>query len=391
MLKDCDLPMRLQIFTWADFRDQNNWDNELVRLLATIRESPTAGAQSRTHQIQPNLVHPYPLQSNFTGRAQERAELTAWLSDDAHPICALVAIGGMGKSALAWYWLTKDVLAPTPTPPPSATGEGLGVMWWSFYESESSFAKFVDEALKYVSGQPIDAARLPTTYDRALELRRELQNKRVLFVLDGFERQLRAYARLDAAYQRDDASDSLREARACVEPNAARLLQDIAAGTTRAKVLITSRLLVSDLQDRAGYALAGVQERELKSLARDDAVAFMHAQGITKGTNAEIANVCDAYGNHPLSLRLLSGLIARDTRMPGDIRVAPKYDARVLTKLAEHQHHVLEQSYNALPDKERTLLSRLAAFRSPMDYAALAIFNEFGSDAKFGSVPVTSR
>ena len=76
MLKDCDLPMRLQIFTWADFRDQNNWDNELVRLLATIRESPTAGAQSRTHQIQPNLVHPYPLQSNFTGRAQERAELT---------------------------------------------------------------------------------------------------------------------------------------------------------------------------------------------------------------------------------------------------------------------------------------------------------------------------
>ncbi|MBI3913702.1 MAG: TIR domain-containing protein, partial [Chloroflexi bacterium] len=182
----------------------------------------------------PNLVHPYALQSNFTGRAQERKELTAWLADDAHPICALVAMGGMGKSALAWYWLTQDILK---------LGFGNwdlhGVLWWSFYEGEASFAKFVDEALKYVSGHEIDAARFPTTYDRALELRRELQSKRVLFVLDGFERQLRAYARLDAAYQRDGSTDESREARACVEPDAARLLKDIAAGTTRAKVLIT--------------------------------------------------------------------------------------------------------------------------------------------------------
>ncbi len=383
---------------------------------ASVTINPTAPVAkpettpSPSQLPRPNLVHPYALQANFTGRAQERADLTAWLADEVHPICALVAMGGMGKSALAWYWVTRDVLAlnPHPSPPPFdklrrtregtnglpspvaafATGEGPGigvdgVMWWSFYEGEASFAKFVDEALKYVSGHDIDAARLPTTYDRALELRRELQSKRVLFVLDGFERQLRAYARLDAAYQRDDATRvrASREARACVEPIAARLIRDIAAGTTRAKVLITSRLMVSDLEDRAGDPLAGVLYRELKELGREDAIAFMCAQGVKQGTPAEIATVCEAYGNHPLSLRLLSGLIARDTHTPGDIAAAPRHD--VHADLVQRQHHVLEQSYNALPEKERTLLSRLAAFRSAMTYDALMIFKEFGEDAAF--------
>ncbi|MBI3913274.1 MAG: hypothetical protein HY327_03705 [Chloroflexi bacterium] len=146
-------------------------------------------------------------------------------------------------------------------------------------------------------------------------------------------------------------------------------------------MLITSRLMVSDLEDRAGDALAGVLDRDLKELGREDAIAFMRAQGVKQGTPAEIATVCEAYGNHPLSLRLLSGLIARDTHTPGDIAAAPRHD--VHADLVQRQHHVLEQSYNALPEKERTLLSRLAAFRSAMTYDALAIFNEFGDEAKF--------
>ncbi len=328
-------------------------------------------ATNQVPTIQPNLVHPYALQSNFTGRIHERAELTAWLTDDARPIFSLVAMGGMGKSTLAWYWLKQDVL-PSPV-----TGIGqIGVMWWSFYEGEASFAKFVDEALKYVSGHDIDAARLPTTYDRALELRRELQSKRVLFVLDGFERQLRAYARLDAAYLRDDATESWREAQACVEPDAARLLKDIATGTTRAKVLLTSRLMVSDLEDRAGNPLAGVLDRELKELGREDAIAFMRAQGVTKGTPAEIATVCEAYGNHPLSLRLLSGLIARDTRTPGDIAAAPRHD--VHADLVQRQHHILDVAYNSLPIREKNLIRQVALIPNALTWGSLK--TQFGKD-----------
>jgi tetratricopeptide (TPR) repeat protein len=222
---------------------------------------------------------------------------------------------------------------------------------------------------------------LPTPYDRAQELRQQLQTKRVLFVLDGFERQLRAYSSLDAVYQRGDTTDTSRETRACVDQTAARLLKEIAAGATCAKLLLTTRLQVSDLEDRAGDALAGVLNLDLEKLPRDDAVAFMRAQGVKKGTDAEIANVCDAYGNHPLSLRLLSVLIKRDAHTPGDIVAAPRHD--VYPELIQRQHHVLEQSYDVLPEGERALLSRIAAFRRPMTYAALAIFNDFGDEAKF--------
>jgi tetratricopeptide (TPR) repeat protein len=325
--------------------------------------------------LQPNLVHPYALQANFTGRVKERNELTAWLADDARPICALIAMGGMGKSALAWYWMVNDLL-------PAADAPIDGVMWWSFYEGESSFAKFVDDALKYVSQQQtIDAARLPSTYDRAQELRQLLQRKRILFILDGFERQLRAYASLDAAY-REDADNISRDERACVDPTAARLVRAIAAvAGTRAKLLITSRLMMHDLEDGTGRSLAGVIRYDLEGLPPEDALKFMREQGVLKGTDAEIDKACAVYGYHSLSLRLLSGLIVHDTRKPGDIDAAPRHD--VSADLIARRHHILEQSYNALPADESTLLSRLAAFRSRTDYKALLTFNEYGSEARF--------
>lgn len=384
------IPLPLQPTTYYDVSLEEGYENLYRRLTeqpgtpalplgepSVLPPRPRPALPQPLPQPTPNLAHPYALQANFTGRVSERRELTAWLADDALPVCALIAMGGMGKSALSWYWITKDVLRPAQS---SVSPIGR-VMWWSFYEGESSFARFVDDALKYVSGQPVDAASFPTTYDRAQELRRQLQSRRTLFVLDGFERQLRAYASLDAAYQRDEVTFPSREARACVEPEAARLLQHIVSGTTRAKVLLTTRLMVSDLEDRAGDALAGVLKRELKELPRDDAVAFMQAQGVTKGAPAEIADVCAAYGNHPLSLRLLSGLIARDARTPGDIDAAPRHD--VHDDLVQRHRHVLEQSYNALPKRERALLSRIAAFRNPMPYEALLIFNTLGREERF--------
>ncbi|HZI19012.1 MAG TPA: SEFIR domain-containing protein [Pyrinomonadaceae bacterium] len=340
---------------------------------------PASPAAPRPAERPANLVHPYPLEANFTGRVEEREALSAWLADDAPHVCALVAIGGMGKSALAWYWLQNDVFG---------AGRGgaavEGVMWWSFSEAESSIARFVDEALGYVGGGPFDAALLPSAYDRTRELLRLLQESRVLFVLDGFERQLRAYTG-SAATSSAGSEEEEEEAddRACVEPEAARLLRHVASGATRAKLLITTRQMARELEDQAGAPLAGVLRRDLRELPRDDAVRFMRGQGVTKGTPAEIADACDDYGYHPLSLRLLSGLIARDPRTPGDIAAAPRYaESRALVRSRDH---ILEQSYEALADKGGALLSRAAAFRGPTDYDALALFNEYGDEADFAA------
>ena len=100
----------------------------------------------------PYLAHPYPLQENFTGRLKERAMLTEWLSaEDGTPMLSLVGMGGLGKSALTWYWLHADLLQ-----------ENLGfsgVLWWSFYEREASFESFLSHAVLYASAGTIDPAQ----------------------------------------------------------------------------------------------------------------------------------------------------------------------------------------------------------------------------------------
>jgi len=324
----------------------------------------------------PRLPHPhfsrrYPLQANFTGRLAERQMLTDWLIHGQQPILALVAIGGMGKSSLAWYWLQNDIDLTSLD----------GVLWWSFEEGEAAFARFLTEAIHYVSDQTVNPTDLSSTYDRVRTLTNLLQERCILLILDGFERQLQAYANLNAAYQPDDGAAQTADARACVDPHIAQLLIDIAAGPTQAKVLLTTRLMIRDLESPSGEPLHGCRKKELTSLPPTDAVTFMRDQGVTKGTDAEIIAACKPYGYHPLSLRLLSGLIRRDKRRPGDIAIAPRYQAH--TSLVKCQHEILATAYDVLPEAARLLLSRLAAFRSAMPYEALLIFSEFEDEDTF--------
>jgi tetratricopeptide (TPR) repeat protein len=370
---------------WRVVRAIRNWEQGQ----AIVEARPSARPEGvMPLPPQPYFAHPYPMPPNFTGRVHERQMLTAWLAGGQEPVLALVALGGMGKSALAWAWLLRDVLGlPLPGEIPSPSqGEGPGVrvtarpegmLWWSFYEREARFAQFLDEALTYTSGGKINPADVPSEYDKLRRLVTLLQQRRLLLVLDGFERELRAYASLNAAYQGDAvAADARGDFRACTDPHAADFLRWVAAVPLPSRVLLTSRLFPHALDD-----CAGCRREELTSLHPDDAVTFFHAQGV-RGTRAEIQAACAPYGYLPLALRLLSGLIGRDKRQPGDIHVASRHP--VLPELkGKEQHHILQVAYDELDKQKRELLSRLAAFRSPMNYQALAIFNTYKSDQEF--------
>ncbi len=338
----------------------------------------------------PHFAHPYPLQANFTGRVRERRMLTQWLTGDNHPVLAMTAIGGMGKSALTWVWVNRDVLG-LDLPGLTAGSKDVtdtcgvpqdrrpdGVLWWSFYETEASFEAFVSEAVTYVSGGEMDPGEIPSTYDKVNTLVRLLQDRRVLLVLDGFERQLRAYAGLGAAYQGDTVAENARgDQLACIDPHAKRLLEYVASTALQARVLLTSRLMPRELS-----GLAGCRHEQLTSLDPDDAVAFFYARRVTKATRAEIKAACKPLGYHPLALSLLSGLVAHDKRQPGDIRVAPR-SSIVGRLLGKKGHHILQVAYDALDPRKQTLLSRIAAFRSPMTYASLALFNTYERQETF--------
>jgi len=130
--------------------------------------------------------------------------------------------------------------------------------------------------------------------------------------------------------------------------------------------------MTTQLRPRAleahGDLLQGCREEELTQMQPADAVAFFRAQGV-RGSRAEIERACAPYGYHPLSLRLLAGLVARDPQQPGDIAAARRLD--VSGDLVARRHHVLAQAYDNLTPARRQLLSRIACFRGAVAYEAL--------------------
>jgi len=340
-----------------------------------------------------NLKHPYGMPAHFTGRVAERKALNDWLENNhEQPLFVLRALGGFGKSALTWYWLLHDV----------DKSKWRRAVWWSFYEGDASFDSFLQETLEYLVGRNSISsnARL-----QAEQLLKELEKPNVLLVMDGFERALRAFGSMGAVYQADDIAQAavlgggdaaeskqnespspagsptgvLREGdrgegRDCISPAAEEFLKGLGSlgSMIRSKVVMTTRLTPRILFAGAGHdsPLQGMIEEELLQMQSADAVEFFHRQGI-RGTHTEIETQCAPYGYHPLSLRLLAGLVLKDNRQAGDIACASRYADKVSADLKQRQRHVLEQAYEALTPALKTLLGRLACFRSSMTYEAI--------------------
>ena len=391
-------PTRIGYLTYVNFADPDDpawpWTQLLTALgAAPIQEPPPAPERPGWF-----LPHPYGAQPNFTGRAAERQMLSDWLAEGLtrpepvegppQPLLVLRALGGFGKSALAWHWLHHDVDA----------ARWPRAVWWSFYEGDNQFDSFLRKTLAYLLG-PVGAGRFRSErqtdeYLGGLGPRQQadllldfLRQPGTLLILDGFERALRAFSSMMAAYQGDAVQESgdrrqesdgfrpsssvLRHSdRDCVSPVAEHFLRSLATlPGIRSKVLMTTRLRPRIVEGHGEELLLGCCERELTQMEPADAVAFFRGQGI-RGARAEIEAACAPYGYHPLSLRLLAGLVADDLRQPGDIAAARRLD--VSGDLIQRQHHVLEQAYESLTADRRRLLSRIACFRGPVGYEALA-------------------
>ncbi len=129
--------------------------------------------------------------------------------------------------------------------------------------------------------------------------------------------------------------------------------------------------------------LEGCIKKDLTQLEKEDAVEFFRKQGV-KGTRVEFEEIFRIYGSHPLSIRLLSGMIMHDLKYNGDVKVWTKHNP--LLELIQKEHHVLELAYNSLDKKKRSFISKLSAFRNPMDYEVVSIFNDFGDEEKFNGI-----
>jgi hypothetical protein len=136
----------------------------------------------------------------FTGRQTQLDMLSDWAApSDQHPILLFDAMGGQGKSMLTWEW-TRDHA-------PRVRQDWAGRFWYSFYERGAVMADFCGRALAYITREPFEKFKKLKSPELAERLLHQLQAASWLVVLDGLERVLVAYHRIDAAEVPDEEAN----------------------------------------------------------------------------------------------------------------------------------------------------------------------------------------
>ncbi len=306
---------------------------------------------------------PYALTYKFIGRLQELQDLDRWAASD-EPAMVYEAIGGMGKSALAWEWLQEHAEKQIP---------GLsGRLWWSFYERGSSVRGFVRHALAYVTEQDEEVYRESDDWEVTRALVAALRERRFLLVLDGFERILAAYHHLDKAQIRDDRIEE--DLRQCTNPVDAELVRTL-VDCAPSKILFTSRLMPKALEGIVRHhALTGLTPRDAESLAR--------AAGV-KGTASFIQDFAALFGSHALVLRVVCGMVNDYPAHPGffdDWIADPDAGGRLRLTEVDPKHrnaHILEFAIGGLDPRQRQLLARIAVLSDTASYETICVISPY--------------
>lgn len=315
----------------------------------------------------------------FVGRSRELEDLSDWAKpSDPTNLLLYEAIGGNGKSMLTWEWTTKHAT--------QVRDDWAGRFWYSFYERGAIMVDFCQRALAYMTGQPLEELRKKKIAELKEPLLAQLQTKPWLLILDGLERVLVAYHRIDAAEMPDEEAnrptDKIveRNPRDAIRDEDNDLLRALAAAAP-SKILISSRLIPRVLVNPSAQPVAGVKRIALPGLRPPDAEALLRSCGIdgdSVSIQSYLATNCD---NHPLVIGILGGLVTSYLPARGnfDKWVADKDGGAKLDlaslDLIQRRNHILRTALDALPSASRQLLSVLALLSDPADYEILLAFN----------------
>ncbi|MFY1695945.1 MULTISPECIES: glycosyltransferase [unclassified Solwaraspora] len=292
------------IWHWLDERDLRD------RLPAALRAVRRPDLAELLGSVQPpadrvaNIVSkPYDLLTapdGLVGRTDILATLKDFAVADspARRIVVLRAVGGMGKSAIAWtFW---DQIVPAL---PLADRPEVAV-WWSFTDLDGTvsalISKLADQASSDVAGGPVE---------RAVHT---LLNRRCLLVIDALERQLEAFSsmvfRSDLEVGQQPMSDLAGDRRRIVDPRLVDLLSAVRTGK-RSQIVITSRLMPINLEAAPDRPRYGVELVNVPPLTTTDGQRLLSSFGLPED-KLLMARLDESTGMHPLLLQLAARFLA---------------------------------------------------------------------------------
>lgn len=287
--------------------------------------------------------------SAFVGRQRELQQLDAWLLDEDMPLTAVISPLGTGKSSLLWQW-QKQVRAASTT----AVEE---IIWWDATQPDADILQFLHTALIFVGDDPHIYRDARHQLERLLE---QFLYRPFLLIIDGIERWLYAYERLDSVYNKKPTIDGHSHALSCVHPLAAGLLSGLAAVGGATKTAVSSQLLPSELANAKGKVLPTVQKQSLSNLIVDDGYRLFSHQSVPM-LSSEVEMIGEPMAYHPLVLRLLAGYAAAN---PSVARLSDVIDFPADSNRREKQQAMVTMVIEQLPDTAGKLLGYAAALPS---------------------------
>lgn len=373
----------------GEFVSADDLRAKVTQALSALLRSEMRSAPQTSTPCAPEFYAepPYLGSHNFVGRNDELQALTNWAGRaDSTSVLLFEAIGGNGKSMLTWEWASdkegKYATTARPTDSPWA-----GRFWYSFYERGAVMADFCQRALAYMTSRPLNEFAKRKTAELKEELLAKLKARPWLLILDGLERVLVAYHRIDAAEVPDEEANAPKDSIANRNPCDAIRDEDndllrAFAGASPSKILVSSRLTPRVLLNLAGQPIPGVRRTFLTGLwPPGDAEKLLCSCGI-KGDSTAIQSYlqtnCD---NHPLVIGILGGLIANYLPDRGNFDSwSTAEDGGAALDLAsldiiQRRNHILRAAFDALPPASKQLLSTLALLTDSVDYEILKAFN----------------
>lgn len=276
----CEIPAVIRPIVHVDLvgKDQETARRLLIDAVRAdeARESTAVGYRTAIGKLP--SVEPTQL-----GRERELAFLDRAWGDAGANFVQVIAAGGTGKTALVDRWFRRHLDEAT-------------IFGWSFYSQgtgekrQASSDQFFGEALGFF-GIRVDATA--SVWARAEALAERLRGERVLLILDGCE-------------PLQDAAGEMKDSALKV------LLQELAT-QNRGLVVCTTRVRIRDVGDEAPRA----RSLDLDDLEPEHGAEYLRHLGVA-GTEEELREASEDYGNHALALTLLGSYLADFCK--GDVR-----------------------------------------------------------------------
>lgn len=322
-------------------------DAEPMPETTALYERILAAAAPPPHNLPPQLT---PL----VGRAQELAQIAAYLNEPAAQLLTLVGPGGIGKTRLALHVAEQNIDPELNLDAPFVDGVFLIPLSDAATNEDTRGALF--QSIADTLGVELKSA-LPAQ----AQLLNYLREKRALLILDNFEQFV----------------------------SEARALSDILRFAPGVRVIVTSRVRVN-LKNEYLLEIGGLEYPVLRGLPLD---ALLDYSGISLFTQCarrarsdfeltlenamDVARICELVEGAPLGIELAASWLRVLTPREIANEIEASLDFLVTAAQDTPERHrsvraVFEYSWNLLSASEQEIFRSLAVFRGGFDRDAAA-------------------